>query len=90
MSLEPGGIIAWIIVGLVAGFLAGQVMKGGGYGVIGDIIVGIIGAFIGGLLFSFLMPGSSAGLIGSIVVAFIGAVILIAILRAVSGGRASV
>ncbi|HLH23131.1 MAG TPA: GlsB/YeaQ/YmgE family stress response membrane protein [Chloroflexota bacterium] len=90
MSLEPGGIIAWIIVGLIAGWLAGQFMKGGGYGVIGDIIVGIIGAFIGGLVFSFLLPGSSAGLIGSIVVAFIGAVILIAILRAVSGGRAAV
>jgi uncharacterized membrane protein YeaQ/YmgE (transglycosylase-associated protein family) len=90
MSLEPGGIIAWIIVGLIAGWLAGQFMKGGGYGVIGDIIVGIIGAFVGGLIFSFLLPGSSAGLIGSIVVAFIGAVILIAILRAVSGGRASV
>jgi uncharacterized membrane protein YeaQ/YmgE (transglycosylase-associated protein family) len=85
MSLEPGGILAWLIVGLVAGFLAGQVMKGGGYGVIGDIVMGIIGAFVGGFLFSFLMPGSSAGLIGSIVVAFIGAVIFIAIVRALPG-----
>jgi uncharacterized membrane protein YeaQ/YmgE (transglycosylase-associated protein family) len=90
MSLEPGGIIAWIVVGLIAGWLAGQFMKGGGYGVVGDIVVGIIGAFVGGLIFSFLMPGSSAGLIGSIVVAFIGAVVLIAILRAVSGGRSPV
>ena len=90
MSLEPGGVIGWIIVGLIAGWLAGQFMRGGGYGLIGDIIVGIIGAFVGGLIFSFLMPGSSAGLIGSIVVAFIGAVILIAILRAVSGGRSTV
>jgi uncharacterized membrane protein YeaQ/YmgE (transglycosylase-associated protein family) len=90
MSLEPGGIIAWIVVGLIAGWLAGQFMKGGGYGVIGDIVMGIIGAFIGGFLFSYLMPGSSAGLIGSIVVAFIGAVVLIAILRAVSGSRSPV
>jgi len=90
MSLEPGGIIAWIVVGLIAGWLAGQFMKGGGYGVIGDIVVGIIGAFIGGFIFSYLMPGSSAGLIGSIVVAFIGAVVLIAILRAVSGSRSRV
>ncbi len=90
MSLEPGGILAWLIVGLVAGFLAGQVMKGGGYGVIGDIVMGIIGAFVGGLVFSFLMPGSSAGLIGSIVVAFIGAVILIALLRALAAGRTTV
>ena len=85
MSLDPGGILAWIIVGLIAGFLAGQVMKGGGYGLIGDIIMGIIGAFVGGLVFSFLMPGSSVGLIGSIIVAFIGAVIFIAIVRALPG-----
>ena len=85
MSLEPGGILAWLIVGLVAGFLAGQVMKGGGYGIIGDIVMGIIGAFVGGFLFSFLMPGSSAGLIGSIVVAFIGAVVFIALVRALPG-----
>ncbi len=90
MALEPGGVIAWIIVGLIAGWLAGQFMKGGGYGVLGDIIVGIIGAFIGGFIFSYLMPGSSAGLIGSIVVAFIGAVVLIAILRALTGGRSPV
>jgi uncharacterized membrane protein YeaQ/YmgE (transglycosylase-associated protein family) len=85
MSLEPGGILAWLIVGLVAGFLAGQVMKGGGYGLIGDIVMGIIGAFVGGFLFSILMPGSSAGLIGSIVVAFIGAVVFIALVRALPG-----
>jgi uncharacterized membrane protein YeaQ/YmgE (transglycosylase-associated protein family) len=85
MSLEPGGILAWLLVGLVAGFLAGQVMKGGGYGIIGDIVMGIIGAFVGGFLFSFLMPGSSAGLIGSIVVAFIGAVVFIALVRALPG-----
>ncbi len=85
MSLEPGGILAWLVVGPIAGFLAGQVMKGGGYGVIGDILMGIVGAFVGGLLFSFLMPGSSAGLIGSIVVAFIGACVFIALVRALPG-----
>jgi len=90
MHLEPGGIIAWVVVGLIAGWLAGQFMKGSGYGMIGDIIVGIIGAFVGGVVFSLLLPGSSVGLIGSIVVAFIGAVILIALLRAVGGGRAAV
>ena len=85
MSLDPGGLLAWLVVGLVAGFLAGQVMKGGGYGVVGDIIMGIIGAFVGGFLFSLLLPGSSAGLLGSIVVAFIGAVVFIAIVRALPG-----
>ena len=85
MSLEPGGLLAWLIVGLVAGWLAGQFMKGGGYGIVGDIVLGIIGAFVGGFLFSILMPGSQVGLIGSIVVAFIGAVVLIALVRALPG-----
>ena len=85
MALEPGGIVAWLVVGLIAGWLAGQFMKGGGYGVVGDIVVGIVGAFVGGLLFSFLLPGSSVGLLGSMVVAFIGAVVLIALVRALPG-----
>jgi uncharacterized membrane protein YeaQ/YmgE (transglycosylase-associated protein family) len=85
MDLAPGGILAWLLVGLIAGWLAGQFMKGSGYGIAGDIVVGIVGAFVGGLLFSLLMPGSSAGLLGSIIVAFIGAVILIALIRALPG-----
>jgi len=85
VEMSPGGLIAWLLVGLVAGWLAGQFMKGGGFGLIGDIVMGIIGAFVGGLLFSFLMPGSSAGLIGSIIVAFIGAVVLILAIRALPG-----
>ncbi len=85
MELAPGGFLAWLIVGLIAGWLAGQVMKGRGYGIIGDIVVGIVGAFMGGLLFSFLMPGAAAGFWGSIVVAFIGAVILVALIRALPG-----
>lgn len=83
------GILSWIVLGLIAGFLASVVMKGGGYGIIGDIIVGIIGALIGGFVFSLFGAGGVTGLnIGSIIVAFIGACILIAILRAVSGRRA--
>jgi uncharacterized membrane protein YeaQ/YmgE (transglycosylase-associated protein family) len=86
------GILSWLIVGLVAGWLAGQVMRGGGYGVVGDIIVGIIGAFIGGYLAAslFNIPDAVNGVnITSIVVAFIGAVIFIVILRALTG-RATV
>ena len=45
MNLDPGGLIAWLVVGLIAGWLAGQFMKGGGYGLVGDIVLGIIGAF---------------------------------------------
>ena len=85
MNLEPGGLIAWLAVGLVAGWLAGQFMKGGGYGLVGDVVIGIVGAFVGGILFTILLPGSSAGLIGSIIVAFIGAVLLIAVVRALPG-----
>ena len=87
MALEPGGLIAWLVVGLIAGWLAGQFMRGGGFGILGDIVVGIIGAFIGGFIFSLLLPGSSVGLIGSIIVAVIGAVVLIALLRLVTGNR---
>jgi uncharacterized membrane protein YeaQ/YmgE (transglycosylase-associated protein family) len=76
----------WLIVGLVAGFLASRVMSGGGYALIGDIVVGVVGAFLGGWVAGLLGIGGSYGLIGSIVIAFIGACILIAILHAFSGG----
>lgn len=74
-------LLWFLIIGLIAGWLAGQVMRGGGYGVVGDMIVGVIGALLGGWLFS-LLGISAGGLIGSIITAFIGAVVLIAILRA--------
>jgi len=75
------GFIWFIIVGLVAGWLAGLLVKGGGFGVIGDIVVGVLGALLGGFLFSSLGASMGGGLFGSIVVATIGAVILIFILR---------
>ena len=73
--------IWFIIVGLVAGWLAGVIMKGGGFGVVGDIVVGIIGALLGGWLFSTMGVSSGGGLIGAIIVALIGAIILIFLLR---------
>jgi uncharacterized membrane protein YeaQ/YmgE (transglycosylase-associated protein family) len=79
-------LLFWIIVGLVAGFLASVVMRGGGYGILGDIIVGIVGALIGGFVMNLLGLSTGGNLIYSIIVAFIGACILIAILRAVAGG----
>jgi uncharacterized membrane protein YeaQ/YmgE (transglycosylase-associated protein family) len=84
------GVLAWIVVGLIAGWLASQVMRGGGYGLIGDIILGVVGALLGGWLASVLlnMPDAVNGInLTSILVAFIGAVILIALLRLVSGRR---
>jgi uncharacterized membrane protein YeaQ/YmgE (transglycosylase-associated protein family) len=74
-------IVWFILVGLIAGWLAGQLMKGGGFGVVGDIVVGIIGAVIGGLLFSSLGISAGGGLLGAIIVATIGAVVLIFLLR---------
>jgi len=73
------GFLAWIIVGLIAGWLAGQVMKGGGYGVLVDIILGILGGVLGGWIFGMLGIWQGRGMIGSIVVAFVGAVILVGI-----------
>jgi uncharacterized membrane protein YeaQ/YmgE (transglycosylase-associated protein family) len=80
-------ILWWIIVGLIAGFITGKIMKGSGYGVVGDIIVGIIGAVIGGFIMRSLGHSDSGGLIYTIVVAVIGAVILTLILRLISGKR---
>ena len=87
INLSLTNVLWWLVVGLIAGFLASRVMRGGGYGIVGDIVVGIIGAFIGGWLADLLGLGSY-GLLGTIVVAFIGACILIAILHAVGRGGA--
>lgn len=86
-------ILSWIIVGLIAGWLAGLVMRGGGYGVIGDIIVGVVGGLLGGwIATSILHIGAEVNGInlGSILVAFGGAVVLLLILRLLSGGRRGV
>ena len=75
------GIIIWLIVGAIAGWLAGALVKGGGYGLIGDIIVGIAGAFIGGWLAGQLGIMIGGGLLSAIITATAGAVILLFILR---------
>lgn len=86
MVLNPGGFIAWIIVGLLAGWLTGMVMSGGGYGLVRDTLLGLVGALIGGFVCGFFVQGA-AGLWGSIVVAFIGACILVGIVRSFSPGH---
>jgi uncharacterized membrane protein YeaQ/YmgE (transglycosylase-associated protein family) len=80
MSLT--NLIWFLLIGLIAGWLAGRVMRGGGFGVVGDMIVGVLGALLGGWLFGVLGIGVG-GLIGSIITAFVGAVILIALLRVI-------
>jgi uncharacterized membrane protein YeaQ/YmgE (transglycosylase-associated protein family) len=83
-------ILVWIVVGLIAGFLAGQVMRGGGYGVIGDIIIGVLGGLLGGWIGTSLLhidAGVNGFNLESILVAFAGAVLLILVLRLISGRR---
>ena len=75
------GIILWLIIGAVAGWLAGKIVEGAGFGLIVDIIVGVVGALIGGWLAGVLGIDIGGGLIGSIIVAVVGAVILLFALR---------
>jgi len=81
--MDSHSIIAWLIIGALAGWLAGVLVKGGGFGLIGDIVVGIIGAFIGGWGAGVLHIHVGSGWISSIITAAIGAALLIFILRAV-------
>lgn len=83
------GIIAWIIIGVIAGWLTGKIMKGSGFGFLMDMVVGLVGALLGGFISSRLGFGGVGehGLIISIVIAVIGAVILTWIVRLISGNR---
>jgi len=85
------GIIAWIIIGLIAGWLTGKLMKGSGFGAIMDMVVGLVGALIGGFISSHLGFGGVGehGLIMSILIAVIGAVILTLLLRLITGNRSA-
>jgi len=76
------GLLWFLLIGLAAGWLAGQIMKGGGFGVVGDIVVGVIGAIVGGVLFE-LLGLSATGPLGSLITATVGAIALVAGLRAI-------
>ena len=80
-------LLWFILIGLAAGWLAGQIMKGGGFGLVGDLIVGVVGALLGGFLFG-LLGISAGGLIGSLITATVGAVVLIWLMRIVRPGTA--
>ena len=78
--------IAWLLVGAIAGWVAGLVMSGRGFGILGNILVGIVGSFIGGFLASTFLGRDPSGFnVESILVAFVGAVVLLLILRAIPG-----
>jgi uncharacterized membrane protein YeaQ/YmgE (transglycosylase-associated protein family) len=81
-------VLWFILIGIAAGWLAGQIMKGGGFGIVGDLIVGVIGALLGGFLFGALGIGAGGGLLGSLIVATIGAIILLFLLRLIRRGPA--
>jgi uncharacterized membrane protein YeaQ/YmgE (transglycosylase-associated protein family) len=87
MYLSNQSLLVIIVVGIVAGWLAGRVMEGGGFGLIGDLVVGLIGAFIGDWLLPQLGIHLGTGMVALILNAFIGAVVLLLILRLVGGGR---
>ena len=87
MSMQSHHLIAWIVIGLVAGALASRVVEGGGFGCLGTLVVGIAGSIIGGAIVDAIEPNAQYGFLGSIVVAFIGAALLLAVLRMLSGGR---
>jgi uncharacterized membrane protein YeaQ/YmgE (transglycosylase-associated protein family) len=78
-----GQIIVWLIIGAIAGWAAGQVMKGRGFGLLGNIVVGIIGAVVGGFVFGLLGISAPGGaFVGSLITAFVGAIILLVIIGA--------
>ena len=82
----PMGMLWFLLIGIAAGWLAGQIMKGGGFGLVGDLIVGVIGALLGGFLFG-LFGLSAVGRLGSLVTATVGAIALIALLRVINRPR---
>ena len=80
----------WIVVGIIAGWAAGKIMKGSGYGILWDLVLGIVGAIVGGWVAGMLGFSAQGGLIWSIVVAIVGAVIVVWIFRLVTRGRRAV
>lgn len=86
MHLSSQSLLVILLVGIIAGWLAGRVMEGGGFGLIGDLLVGLIGAFIGDWLLPRLGIHLGVGIVAAIINAFIGAVVLLFILRLISGG----
>ncbi|MGA2289033.1 GlsB/YeaQ/YmgE family stress response membrane protein [Bradyrhizobium sp.] len=85
MNMSGESLLVILIVGIVAGWLAGQIVRGGGFGLIGDLLIGIVGAFIGSWLLPQLGIHLGAGIVGAIINATIGAMILLLIIRLVRG-----
>jgi len=82
--MEGMGIIAFLIIGIIAGWLAGKIIRGGGFGIIGNMAVGVVGAVIGGFIFSFVGI-TTGGWLGSIVTATVGALVLLFLVGLIKG-----
>ncbi len=80
------GVIGWLVMGLLAGWLTGKITRGKGFGCVGDTLLGLIGAVVGGWLFS-LLHISAYGFIGGLAAATVGAVVLVSLARAIAGGN---
>jgi uncharacterized membrane protein YeaQ/YmgE (transglycosylase-associated protein family) len=94
LVLQPGGIVAWMVLGLIAGWLAGKVMRGSGYGLLSDILLGLIGALVGGVVFGFVVGsdiggGSTTAFGGSLVVAFLGSCLVLVVSRYLGFSRST-
>lgn len=90
ITLDPGSILAWIIAGFLAGWLAGLVVRGRGFGCLGNIVLGLVGAFVGEFILSLLPITIATGIPGfveTLLVALLGALILVAIGRLIGGAR---
>lgn len=79
------GIIWFVVIGIIAGWLAGKLMKGSGFGLVGDLVIGVLGAVVGGWLFG-LVGIAAWGFVGRIIVAVVGALVLLYVVRLVKGG----
>jgi uncharacterized membrane protein YeaQ/YmgE (transglycosylase-associated protein family) len=84
VALVPGGLFAWVILGLLAGWIAGKLTAGRGFGCLGNIAIGLIGAVIGGFIFSTLGIHGLAGFGGSLIIAIVGAAALLVVVNAVT------
>ncbi len=85
MHMSGESLLVIIVVGIIAGWLAGLIVQGGGLGIIGDLVIGIVGAFIGNWLFGYFHVHIASGIVGAIISATVGAVILLFIVRLVTG-----
>jgi uncharacterized membrane protein YeaQ/YmgE (transglycosylase-associated protein family) len=84
VHLEPGSLIAWVVLGLLAGWLAGKLTRGHGFGCIGNVAIGLVGAVIGGFIFSALGINGLAGFWGSLLIAIIGAAALLVLINLIT------